>query len=167
MNTKAAVLNAKPFICIAAVAACAALLGPVQANDHEVTVNIPVSSAGLDLSQPAGAREIYRRLQRAAVTACGDGRRVDLEPVASLHGCYEKALGNAVRSVNLPLLTQVYLETHSPREAAAFGDRAACNKRGGDPKACGTQWNAGQPDYRDSTDRRSADREQLTRLNVH
>ncbi len=36
-------------------------------------------------------------------------------------GCYEKALGNAVRSANMPLLTQVYLETHTLREAAARG----------------------------------------------
>ncbi len=90
MNTNAPIFTVKRFICIAALAACAALLAPVQAKDHEVTVNIPVSTAGLDLSQPAGAREVYRRLQRAALTACGDGRRVDLKPVASLHGCYEK-----------------------------------------------------------------------------
>ncbi len=121
MNTKASFLTSKPFICIAAAAACAVLSGPLHAKDHEVTVTISVSTTGLDLSQPAGAREVYRRLQRAAVTACGDGRRVGLEPVASVHGCYEQALGDAIRSANVPLLTQVYLETHSPREAAAHG----------------------------------------------
>ena len=121
MNTKATILNAKPFICIAAVAACAALLGPVQATDHEVTINISVSTVGLDLSQPAGARELYARLRKAADIACTHGMRVDLEPVASLHGCYEKALGEAVRSAHQPQLSIVYLSMHTPRDAARYG----------------------------------------------
>jgi hypothetical protein len=32
-----------------------------------------------------------------------------------------RALGDAIRSANVPQLTQVYPETHSPREAAAHG----------------------------------------------
>jgi hypothetical protein len=47
--------------------------------------------------------------------------RVDLAPSPDPQGCYEKALGNAVRSAHLPLLTQAYLETHTLREAAARG----------------------------------------------
>ncbi len=123
MNTKASFLTSKPFICIAAAAAaaCAALSGPVHAKDHEVTVKISVSTAGLDLTQPAGAREVYRRLRLAALTACGDGGRVGLEPVASVHGCYEKALGEAVRSAHQPQLSIVYLATHTIRNAAAYG----------------------------------------------
>ena len=42
-------------------------------------------------------------------------------PSADPEGCYEKALGNAIRSTNVPLLTQVYLETHTLRDAAARG----------------------------------------------
>ena len=84
-------------------------------------VKITVSTADLDLSQPAGAREAYARLQRAADIACTHGMRVDLQPPASFSGCYEKALGDAIRSANVLQLTQVYLETHSPREAAAHG----------------------------------------------
>ena len=121
MNTKAPLLNTKPFICIALVAACAVLSAPVQAKSHEVTVKITVSAAGLDLSQPAGAREAYARLQKAADIACTHGMRVDLEPVASLHGCYEKALGEAVRSAHQPQLSFVYLAMHTPRDAARYG----------------------------------------------
>lgn len=121
MNTKVSFLTSKPFICIAAVVVCAALSGPVHAKDHEVTVKISVSTAGLDLTQPAGAREVYRRLRLAALTACGDGGRVDLEPVASVHGCYEKALGEAVRSAHQPQLSVVYLATHTIRNAATYG----------------------------------------------
>ncbi|MGC1722381.1 MAG: UrcA family protein [Isosphaeraceae bacterium] len=121
MNTKAPVLNAKPFICIALLAACAVLSAPVQANDHEVTVNISVSTAGLDLSQPAGAREMYRRLQRAADTACGHGNRVDLQPPTSYTDCYEKALGSAVRSAHRQQLSIVYLAMHTASDASKYG----------------------------------------------
>jgi UrcA family protein len=121
MNTKATVLNTKLLICIALIAACGVLSAPVQAKSQEVTVKITVSTADLDLSRPAGAREAYARLQRAAGIACTHGMRVDLQPPTSFVGCYEKALGDAIRSANVLQLTQVYLETHSPREAAAHG----------------------------------------------
>jgi UrcA family protein len=121
MNTKASILNAKSFICLAALAACAVLSGPVKADGHEVTVKISVSAAGLDLSRPADAREAYRRLSFAARTACGDGNRVGLQPPPSWVDCYEKALGDAVRSVNRPQLNIVYLATHTSREAATYG----------------------------------------------
>jgi UrcA family protein len=111
----------KPYICFAAVVACAVLSGAVQAADHEVTVKVAVSTAGLDPSQPAGAREVYRRLQRAARTACGDGDRVGLEPPTSFAGCYEKALGGGVRSAHRPQLSIIYLATHTVRDAATYG----------------------------------------------
>ena len=63
MNAKSAVINGKPFIYLAA--AFAMLSGALQA--HEVIVRIPVSAAGLDLTQPAGVRELYRRLRVARV----------------------------------------------------------------------------------------------------
>jgi UrcA family protein len=120
MNTNFA-LTTKPLICLAAAAACAVLAGPVQANDHEITVKISVSTAGLDLNQPADAREVYARIKHAADIVCTHGMRVDLVPVQQYVGCYEKALGNAVRSVNQPQLSMVYLATHTPDQAAAYG----------------------------------------------
>src|SRR6266849_2380927 len=121
MNTKASILNAEPFICLAALAACAVLAGPVKADGHEVPVKISVSAAGLDLRRPADAREVYRRLSFAARTACGNGNRVGLQPPPSFVDCYEKALGDAVRSVNRPQLNIVYLATHTSRDAEAYG----------------------------------------------
>jgi len=119
MNANDPVRNTKSGICIAALAACAALSGPAQANDRVVTIRIPVSTAGLDLGQPAGARELYGRLQEAARIVCGSGDRVGLEPVTDYRSCFEKALGNAIRSVNRPQLTMAYLRTHTLRDAAA------------------------------------------------
>ncbi len=103
----------------AAAIGCTLFAGNVVAKDHKVTVAIHVSTQGLDLSQPAGAHEFYRRLQHAADVACTHGNRVDLAPSADPVGCYEKALGDAIRSANVLQLTQVYLETHTLRQAAA------------------------------------------------
>jgi UrcA family protein len=119
MNTQ--LLNAKSLFSITVVAACVALSGPVQAESQEVTVKIPVSTAGFDLNQPARARELYSRLRQAARTACRDGDRVGLEPVKHFTGCYEQALGEAIRVANQPQLTLVYLETHTSEDAATRG----------------------------------------------
>jgi UrcA family protein len=121
MNTNSPVRNATSFICIAAAAACAMLSGPVQAKDHEVTVAFSLSASGLDLSRPADARELYGRLQHAAEIVCTHGMRVDLEPVNHYAVCYEQALGEAVRAVNREQLSIVYLATHTPDQAAAYG----------------------------------------------
>ncbi len=118
MYTKTAVMSAWPLLG-AAVVACTLFAGSVAAK--EVTVAIHVSTHGIDLSQPAGAHEFYMRLQHAARVVCTHGMRVDLEPSPDPEGCYEKALGNAIRSANVPLLTQAYLATHTLREAAAHG----------------------------------------------
>ena len=121
MNTKASILNAKHFIGLAALAACAVLSGQVKAGSHEVTVKISVSAAGLDLSRPADARKVYRRLYFAARTACGNANRVGLQPPSSFVDCYEKALGEAVRSINQPQLNIVYLASHTSRDAETYG----------------------------------------------
>jgi len=105
----------------AALVACALFAGGVTAKDQEFTVAYRVSTQGLDPAQPAGAREFYSRLKHAAEIVCTHGMRVDLKPVADPRGCYEKALGSAVHSANLNLVTQVYLQTHTLQEASAFG----------------------------------------------
>jgi UrcA family protein len=121
MNNNAPVFGAKIVLCIAAASACALLSGPIQAEEQIVTVKQTVSTAGVDPSQPADARELYGRLQTAAHIVCGSGNRVGLRPVDNIGACYEKALANAVRSANLPQLTTVYLRTHAPQDAAARG----------------------------------------------
>ncbi len=120
MNTNFSVLNAKAYICTAAVAACI-LSGPVQAKEHIVDVKLSVNTAGLDLKQPADARALYRRLQKVANIVCGHGNRVDLRAVPDFAACYERALGDAVRSANTPQLTIVYLKSHTLQDAATRG----------------------------------------------
>jgi UrcA family protein len=120
MYTKTAVMSAR-WVLGAAAVACTLFAGNVAAEDRTVTVAIHVSTQGLDLRQPAGAHEFYTRLQRAARVVCTHGDRVGLEPSPDPEGCYEKALGDAIRSANVARLTQVYLATHTLREAAARG----------------------------------------------
>jgi UrcA family protein len=119
MHTNFQILNARSIIFLAA--ACAIISGPVHANGHEVTVNISVSTAGLDLSQPAGAQKFYWRLEYAARVACTHGYQVGLESPTNFTSCYEKALGEAVHSVHRTEVSSVYLTTHTPRDAAQYG----------------------------------------------
>jgi UrcA family protein len=122
MNANDPIRNTTACICIAAVAACTALSGhAARANDHVFTARLPVVTAGLDLRQPADARELYGRLKDAARIVCGSGYRAGLEPVADFKSCYEKALGDAIRSVNRSQLTAAYLKAHALRDAATRG----------------------------------------------
>jgi UrcA family protein len=93
--------------------------GNAWAGGRAVTITLHVSAQGLDLSRPDGAQQFYTRLERAAWVVCTHGNRVGLEPAPE--SCYEKALGDAIRSANVPLVTQVYLARHTLREAAAHG----------------------------------------------
>ena len=86
--------------------------GSVSAKDHNVTVALRVSAAGLDLSRPADAQTFYTRLRKAAWVVCTHGNRVDLVPADDEKGCFEKALADAVRFVKAPMLTQIYLANH-------------------------------------------------------
>jgi UrcA family protein len=105
----------------AAVAACTLFAGDAAAKDPEISVAYQVNTRGLDLNQPSGAQELYSRLEHAARVVCTHGMRVDLAPSQNPRACYEDALGQAVRFAKRPLLTQVYLQTHTLREAAARG----------------------------------------------
>jgi UrcA family protein len=118
MYIKRVFMSAWPVLA-AAIIACAFFAGDVAAKD--VKVSYQVSAQGLDLNQPAGASEFYTRIRRAAQIVCTHGMRVDLAPSADPQGCYEKALGDAVRSAHVPLVTDAYLATHTLQQAAARG----------------------------------------------
>jgi UrcA family protein len=120
MYTKTAFISAWPVLG-ASIVACTLFVGSVAAKDQGFTVAYRVSTQGLDLSQPAGARELYRRLKHAAEVVCTHGMRVDLAPIPDPQGCYEKALADAVRSAHMPLVTEAYLATHTLQQAAARG----------------------------------------------
>jgi len=120
MYTQAAFMRAW-LVLGAALATFTLFAGDAAAKDPEVTVAYQVTTQGLDVRQSAGAHELYSRLKHGARVVCTHGMRVGLKPVTDEDACYEKALVEAIRSVHLPLLTQVYLETHTLRQAAASG----------------------------------------------
>jgi len=120
MYAKAAVTSA--HLLLGATTVVSTLLASsVTAKDKLVTVSIQVSPQGLDLSQPADAQTFYTRLDNAAWTVCTRADRVGLVPVENKFKCYQRALGEAVHASNKPLVTRIYLATHTLQEAAAHG----------------------------------------------
>ena len=120
MYTKSAFIKARSVLG-AAIAACTLFAGDVGASGRPVTVTLKVSTQGIDLNEPAGARELYHRLKVAARIACTSANRVGLEPSPDPEACYEKALGKAIASVHIPQLALAYLETHTLGQATAYG----------------------------------------------
>ena len=120
MYAKAAATSARLLVGAAAVV-CTLFVGNVAAKEKIVTVSVQVSAAGLDLSQPADAQTFYTRLENAAWIVCTRGTRVGMVPPDDKFRCYQKALGEAVHASNKPLVTQIYLATHTLEEAASHG----------------------------------------------
>jgi len=116
---RSTVTIANSLLVLGVVTACTLLAGEVAARD--VTVAIHVPATGLDLRRPADAHKLYERLEYAAREVCTNGDQVGLAPVPDVKACTEKALADAVRSVNRPPLTLIYLKTHTLAEAAAYG----------------------------------------------
>jgi len=121
MNRSIRFTRASSLAAATAALACTCFAGNASAGEHVVAVSVPVSKQGLDLSKVEDAKRLYVRLQNAAWVVCTRGTRVDLAPSDDLRGCVEKALGDAVRSANTPLVTQSYLATHTMQEAASHG----------------------------------------------
>jgi UrcA family protein len=121
MNCNAPVLYRRICLCAAAVAACALLLPSVQADERVIRLQVRVSTADLDLAQPDAARKLYSRLSKAAYEVCSNPLLVDVPSRTESGSCHERALGNAIRSVDRPQLTSVYLKTHTLQDAAKRG----------------------------------------------
>ena len=63
-----------------------------------------------------GTAKVYRKLKTAARKVCGvnDGGRLTLDQGIAARECFEKALADAVRRIDRPMLTSVH--TRSGRE---------------------------------------------------
>jgi UrcA family protein len=83
-------------------------------------VELKVTAAGLDLNTPEGIGTFFGRITAAAEQACGPDDKMDLKRSAAYKHCYSQAIVNVVRTINRPLLTQVYVARY-PTEAAQFG----------------------------------------------
>jgi len=71
-----------------------------------------------DLSSSSGAHKVYRRLQSAAETVCGDNGSFvhDLSIRRNMDQCENSAIEDAVARINNPRLTAVY-DQNTPEDA--------------------------------------------------
>lgn len=99
------------FASFAALATLPAIAG--STSDVTVrTVEIPI--AGYDLTDPADARTVFSKIQRAAKRVCTNAQ-VDrsLAQRAEAVACQSKAIADAVTKLDMPKLTEVMVEHRS------------------------------------------------------
>jgi UrcA family protein len=80
-----------------------------------VPAAMPGHDADISLNSPAGARDIYARIERAAVSSCGTPVQSAADP------CVQGAVAQAVRELNTPQLARVYVDTNGYALAQKFG----------------------------------------------
>lgn len=107
-----------------AIAACGDAAGPAQARSNLTTIQIRVSSAGMDLTTEAGADAFLKRLSRAATNACGgypDSSPHITDAQQRFRACRAKALAGAVEQSQSAMLQRRFaarLNAATPRLAA-------------------------------------------------
>lgn len=86
------VLAAAPFATAASASASA----------DSVTVSIAVSKAKLDLSNPRDAQRMMRRIDTAALEACGADTRslMEVKRAVAASACHQDAVAGAVAQLN-------------------------------------------------------------------
>jgi UrcA family protein len=74
----------------------------VAASAGTETVNIPVSKAKLDLNNPRDAQVMMRRIDNAALEACGADSHsfVEIKRVVAASACHRDAVAGAVSQLN-------------------------------------------------------------------
>ena len=108
MNVRQFRFNAPGLVC-ASVLTLGCGLGAAGVAQADEAARITVSYADLNLAQPADARVLYRRLQRAAAGVCAlSPARIELSRYAIWERCYNEALHRAVLQVDAPELLANY-----------------------------------------------------------
>jgi UrcA family protein len=80
--------------------------------------SLSVSYVKADLSQPASAESLYKRIQFAARSVCHEPNPHELSRFANYRLCYEKAVDEAVAQVDASALTALH---HSRTQRSAAG----------------------------------------------
>lgn len=126
MTTQTIVRNTRSLGTVGAIVGAVALsclfaASVAHAESTMITVGIHVDARGLDLTQEEGAQKFYRRIKYAAWVACTRADRVALTPVDDPVQCTDQSLSRAIRSISVPALTRIYLETHTLQQASVAG----------------------------------------------
>jgi UrcA family protein len=102
--------------CLAATISCGVFANALAADTQVTTKSVVVRFGDLNLSNPAGAEALYRRIRRAAKVVCGaSGSPTPLAgPARASVQCRQRALDEAVRSVNNRILTAMH-QQKAPR----------------------------------------------------
>ena len=94
-----------------AVALFTCLLANGARAEEPQLVKVTVSYGDLDLSKPAGAQTLYKRIKAAAVRVCARNDNYSiLEGRRAWHECYDTAVANAVYQIDRPTLTALHRE---------------------------------------------------------
>lgn len=95
----------------------AIVLGLSSVNSFATTVNgersIKVSYSELDLTKPAGAEALYRRIRKAAFIVCGAYDSPMPLNYTAKSQCFKSAIDEAVSKVNSPLLTSLHQDENT------------------------------------------------------
>lgn len=78
------------------------------AGETDEAPSVQVSYADLDLSKPAGAETLYRRIEGAARSVCGPRHSRNLNQVQAFRTCYKNAIEDALQQVNESLVFAVH-----------------------------------------------------------
>jgi UrcA family protein len=78
------------------------------AADNTDAPRAVVKYGDLNVADPQGAAELYRRIRRGAESVCPDFERSDLTSKARTDACVHKAIADAVITVNQPALFAEY-----------------------------------------------------------
>jgi UrcA family protein len=106
-------------ITFAAVALMAALTTGVRAAD---VPQVHVKFADLNINTPAGAAALYHRIRVAADQVCALPVTGDLAFRAKTQACTDRAVANAVATVNNPTLTGLYDLNTGKAQASRFAE---------------------------------------------
>ncbi|MGD0493187.1 MAG: UrcA family protein [Steroidobacteraceae bacterium] len=80
---------------------------PASADNFE-PLKVAVKFGDLDISHPQGAAILFRRINAAAHTVCSPFDHSGLSAKVRLDACVNKAVADAVATVNNPALYAVY-----------------------------------------------------------
>ena len=110
-----------------AISLATASLLSVNAQADNDPYSVPrkaVDYTDLDLSVPADANRLYKRLQNAVKSVCGTSTTLDLSKIRKYRHCYQKSLADAVATVNHNSVTALYKADKSVKLADRRKDSA-------------------------------------------
>jgi len=95
----------KCSILLAAVAIGALSIASAGAAQQPDPNSTSVHFGDLNIHTPEGIATLFRRIRRAAQAVCGPYEIRDLMQASGARICFDDAVANAVKSVNMPSLT--------------------------------------------------------------